>query len=266
MSGLLTLIAMAAIVVGVPAWWITERVVDSEGFAATIAPVAASSSVKEFMADEITTGVTDNSGGVLQESAVSAVATVYTNSPQFADDFVTIATAQHDWLFDEPSAGSESGVMHLDITDVVNRVLQQQGIPVAAAGPVTVPIGNGGGTNLEAGRYHQTGQDITRLAYGASVIAVIAGLAALLIARRRGTVLAWLGVSGIAAAATLWVVGVLLDQRAQQEIDGAQGSGRQTADLVIDGLVSDAHHVALIAGGVGAGVLILGVIVRAMSR
>ncbi|NED64550.1 hypothetical protein G3I15_26865, partial [Streptomyces sp. SID10244] len=81
--------------------------------------------------------------------------------------------------------------------------------------------------------------------YWSLVVAVAASVLALLIARRRGTVLAWLGVGLIASAAFAWAVGIFFAERAKQEVDGTEDAGREVAGVIIDGTVADLHHLAL---------------------
>ena len=46
--------AMAAIVLAVPSWWVNARLVDSNGFASTMRPVAEQQKVRDYMTEQIT--------------------------------------------------------------------------------------------------------------------------------------------------------------------------------------------------------------------
>ncbi|AZG46147.1 hypothetical protein [Gordonia insulae] len=265
LSAILTLVAMAAIVVAFPSLWVKERLVDPEGFVATVTPMAQDQRVKDYLAGEISSAaeqqVTIPGASAVIEPAVRA----YTGTDQFEADFVDVVSQQHAWLFDPPPPGGDNTVMELDITDMVNRVIATTGISARVSGPIVVPL-NRGGSGLEAGRYHEVGQQITALAYGSLVIAVAAGILALLIARRRGTVLAWLGIGVVASAVFAWAVGLFFAERAKQEVEGAENAGREVAELIIDGAVGDLHHLALIVGAVGVGVVIVGFGARVLAR
>lgn len=261
LSGLLTLVAIVAIVVAFPSLWVKERLVDPEGFVSTVTPMASDERIKDYLAGEISASVTQQVGAQGASAVIEPAVRAYTHSDQFEADFVDVVSQQHAWLFDPPPVDGPSTVMELDITDMVNRVIAQTGISARVSGPIVVPL-NRGGSGLEAGRYHEVGQQITALAYWSLVIAVAGAVLALLFARRRGTVLAWMGIGLIASAAFAWAVGVFFAERAKQEVEGAEESGREVAELIVDGAVADLHHLALIVGGVGAGVVVLGVIVR----
>ncbi|GAC70116.1 hypothetical protein GS4_32_00600 [Gordonia soli NBRC 108243] len=261
LSAVLTLVSIVAIVVAVPSLWVKERLVDSEGFVATASAAAKNQEVKDYLAEQIGQQAASRVGIPAASLVIEPIAKGYTNGPQFESDFVDVVSQQHSYLFDEPKPGTENSTMELDITEMVNRVISQSGASGRVAGPILIPLADGG-TGLEAGRYHQVGQQIVRLAYGSLVVAVIAGLLALLVARRRGTVLAWLGLGLVLGGATAWVVGVLIADRAKQEASAADASGRAVTDVIIDGAVGNLQDTALVVGAVGAGVVVVGILAR----
>ena len=265
LSGVLTIVAMAAIVLALPSVWMQLRLVDSAGFDATVAPMARNAQVQDYLATEITTQGAQATGVGISAGLVRPVAQAYTRSDQFPTDFADIVSQQHAWLFNEPAPGTNTSVMQLDITSMVNRVIAQQKlINVTVPGPILVPLANGS-NGLEAGRYHQVGQQITRIAYASVVIAVIAGLLALIIARRRGTVLAMLGLGAVASAAFAWAVALYFSDRAHTEVDAAGHAAGDATNVVINALRDDLQHVALIAGAIGAGVIVVGVVWRMLA-
>ncbi|MFW0794136.1 hypothetical protein AAFP30_10015 [Gordonia sp. CPCC 205515] len=265
-SGLLTLIAMAAIVIAVPSVWTKERIVDPEGFATLATQLAADTEVKDSLAAEVSAAVETQTGVPIAGQVAESATRAYMNTPQYEADFADVLAQQHAWLFDPPPAGGDTSVMQLDITAMVNRVIAQTGIAAQVNGPILVPINSGGRSGLEAGRYHEVGQQITTLAFATLAIAIVAGLLALLIARRRGTVVAWLGVGLVLAAAFAWVVGLYFSYRGKQEVDGTDESGRKVSELMINAAVGDLHHVAMIVAAVGVVVILLGVLVRLFAR
>ncbi|MFW0783225.1 hypothetical protein AAFP35_01770 [Gordonia sp. CPCC 206044] len=264
-SGLLTLVAMAAIVLAFPSLWIKERIVDPEGFVATVSPMAQDPEVKDYLAGEVATQAESRIGIQGSADVVEPAVRAYMDSDQFEADFIDVVSQQHAWLFDPPPADENTTTMQLDIADMVNRVIAQTQFDVRVTGPILVPL-NEGGSGLEAGRYHQVGQQIITLAFWSVAVAAAAGLLALLIARRRGTVLAWLGIGTIASAAFAWAVGVFFAHRAKQEVSGAEDAGRKVAEVIIDGTVADLHHAAYIVGAVGVGVVVVGVLFRMIAR
>ncbi|NDZ95092.1 hypothetical protein G3I13_07170 [Streptomyces sp. SID6673] len=261
LSGLLTLVAMVAIVLAFPSLWVKERLVDPEGFVTTVTPMAQDAKVQDYLASQISSSVTEQVDIPAASAVVEPAARAYTHSDAFEADFVDVLSQQHAWLFDPPPETGDTTVMQLDITDMVNRVIAQTNIGARVTGPILVPL-NRDGSGLEAGRYHDVGRQITEMAYWSLVVAVAASVLALLIARRRGTVLAWLGVGLIASAAFAWAVGIFFAERAKQEVDGTEDAGREVAGVIIDGTVADLHHLALIVGAVGAGVVVIGFVAR----
>ena len=72
----------------------------------------------------------------------------------------------------------------------------------------------------------------------------------------------WLGLGVVAAGVSTWAMGLFFADRAKQEGAGAESSGRQVAELIIDGAYDDVTRVALIVGGVGVAMFAVGVLGR----
>ncbi|MEE4022070.1 hypothetical protein V1Y59_03180 [Gordonia sp. PKS22-38] len=261
-SGLLTVVAMVAIVLAFPSLWVKERLVDSEGFVTTITPMAQNEEVQDYLASQIADEAAEQVGIPATSAVVEPAARAYTHSDQFEADFVDVVSQQHAFLFDEPPAGADTTTMQLDITDMVNRVIEQTGVDARVSGPILVPLSGSSGSGLEAGRYHEVGQQITAMAYLSLAVAVVAGLLALLIARRRSTVVAWLGVGVVASAVFAWAVAMFFADRAKDEVEAAEEGGREVSAVIIDGAATDLQDLALIVGAVGCGVVVLGIIGR----
>lgn len=265
-SGLATVVAIVAIIAALPALWIKERVIDPEGFSSTAATMAANKQVQSDMADEIVNQVVAGTNGLVPALIVKPIATAYTSSPQFQTDFVDLAAQKHAWLFDEATPAEQGKPMELDLTAMVNRVVASTGVQVTIPGPITVAISSGAGDTLSAGRYHRLSTQITQIAYTSVIVAIIAALLALVVGRRRGTILAWLGFGAVLAGAISWGLATLMAQRAKEEVAAADGAARQVAEVTIDGAIGDLTNVALIVGGVGLAVIVVGVVVRAVVR
>lgn len=270
LSAVLTLVAMAAIVLAVPSLWVKERLIDSEGFASTMRPVAAQQKVRDYMTEQITAGVVDRVGGSgsftggVTSAFVTPLARAYTDSAQFEEDFVAVVADQHDYLFDAPPTdGRDDHGLELDIAPMVNRILNKLGVPAQTSEQVLVQLS---GSNLEAGRYHETGRDITLLAYAAAAIAIIGALLGLVIARRRGVVVLFLGLATVVAAVAAYAAAVVGAGRAKDELTGGAGSDREVSEAIVDTVLANLREVALIIGGAGVGVLLLGAAVTVAMR
>lgn len=264
LGGLLTLIAMVAVVLAVPSMWLQARLIDEQGFASTVTPMASNPQVKDYLVGQVASAVQEQTGSAVAGQVAQAAARSYADTAQFRADFVDLATQQHAWLFNPPPADADRSVMQFDITAMVNRVIAQIGVGARVSGPILVPLDHAG-SGLEAGRYHDIGRQITSLAYVSTVIAVVAALLALLFARGRSSVLAWLGVGVLLAAAVSWAGGIWFTHRAQAEVAGVEDAGRAVADAVVNGAVDDLHHVLLIVAAVGAGMMVVGLLARAIT-
>ena len=86
---------------------------------------------------------------------------------------------------------------------------------------------------------------------GSLVVAVIAGLGALVVARRRGLVIAAIGFGVIVGGVLTWLMGDFAQRRARDEISGADGSAREVAELIVDKVVDGMQNVGLIAAVAG---------------
>lgn len=264
LSALLTLIAMVAIGLALPSMWLSQRVVDSDGFADVVAPLAHDAQVQDFIADQITDEVSARVAFPGASALVKPLARSYTQGADFPADFSDVVRQQHAWLFDPapPGAGQE---MQLDITAMVNRALKNATLPFTPTigTKIEVPLTQGAG--LEAGRFHKVGQQLTNISYSATAVAVIAGLLALLVARRRGTVLAWLGIGALLAALASWVTALNASRIVDDQIS-TRGSGSTLTRLATDALANDLTSWAMIAAIAGAIAAVIGIGVRIAGR
>ncbi|MFT3898968.1 MAG: hypothetical protein QM728_01810 [Gordonia sp. (in: high G+C Gram-positive bacteria)] len=259
------LIAIAAIVIALPLTWVKERVIEPKGFEATAVRMGESPEVREYMAKTITDEITERTTGAAAV-VVRPAADRYTHSEGFTADFVDLAHQQHKWLFNEPPGGTNTSVMQLDLSNMVKRVAGQIN-PLLAnqiSGPILVPVSQRDKA-LEAGRYHETGKQISTWAYLSVALAALGSLLALVFSRRRAGMLAWLGFGAVLSAALSWAAGFFFATRAKDEFVVAEGGVRQVAEVTIDGLVENLHQWALVVGGVGAALMVLGLLGRVIA-
>ncbi|MFT4200586.1 hypothetical protein [Gordonia sp. (in: high G+C Gram-positive bacteria)] len=256
------LIAIVAIVAALPLTWVKERVIEERGFQATATKMGESPQVREYMAKTITDEITKRTAGAAAV-VVRPAADRYTHSAGFTADFVDLANQQHAWLFNEAPPGADTTVMRLDLTNMVRRVAGQVN-PVLARqvpGPILVPISQRDQA-LEAGRYHVPGRQISQWAYASVALAALAAMLALFFARRRSGMLAWLGFGGLLSAAVSYAGGFFFAARAKDEFTVTDAGVRQVAEVTIDGLVDNLHQWAMVVGGVGAALLVVGLLGR----
>ncbi|WP_207842328.1 hypothetical protein [Williamsia soli] len=264
LTALLCLVAIVGAAIAVPAFWVNEHVVDRDGFSETVAPLADNAKVQQLIADEITTQV-GVAAPLVPSALVQPLADAYTRGSEFPKDFAEVMNQQHDWLFSEATPEDEGRVMSLDLTPMVNRVLSEQGLgAIQVEGPIEVPLSDSAQAGLEAGRYHQLGEQIGYIAFGVAIAAIVATLGALIFARRRGLVLLAVGFGVVIGGILTWLLGEWARRRAQDEVGGAEGSAREVADLMVDKVVDNMQNVGLIAVGAGVALAAIGLLISAL--
>ena len=258
------LVAIVGAAIAIPAFWVNSNLVDRDGFSDMVSPLADNPKVQEHIADEITVQVSA-AAPLIPEALIRPLAGAYTRGDNFKADFTEAMNQQHDWLFEEASPEDEGQVMSLDLTPMVNRIIDDRifgGIEIS--GPIEVPLTDSAAAGLEAGRYHDLGDQIGYIAYGSLVIAVVAALGGLAVARRRGLVLAAVGFGVIFGGVLTWLMGDFAQRRALDEVSGADGSAREVAELIIDEVVDSMQKIGLIAAFAGVALAVAGGLVTVM--
>nr|WP_221247639.1 hypothetical protein [Gordonia humi] len=252
---------MIAVVVAVPTMWGSQKVVSADGFAASAAQAARDQQVQDYFASTIASSVAEQTSIPLAGDAVKPLAQAYTRSDAFATAFEEIARQQHDWLFTAPGPDTDAHVMDLNITPMINEAVASASLPVPVHidTPIYVAIDQ---HRLSAGSLESTGDLVKTVSWIAVIVAVVAAILALALANRRGTVLAWLGVGGMLAAAVAFGVAqyirTLVDDRAADTEEAA----RRTVEVVADDISGSLITWAVIAVIVGALVTVAGILFR----
>ena len=208
------LIAVAAIVAALPTLWVTERVVDADGFRATATAMGQSAQVRTYH------GRHDHQPGPAprrrdRRALVAPFAQRYTQSPAFTEDFVDLASQQHHHGCSSPHRPASTRASCSSTSPTWSVALPRKPTrhsPSGSRAPILVPVSDRDQA-LEAGRYQQSGVQVKRLAYGSIVVGVIAAVLALLVSRRRGTTLVWLGLGGVLSAAASFAGGYYFSPR-----------------------------------------------------
>ncbi|MFZ2511289.1 MAG: hypothetical protein WAW85_09405 [Gordonia sp. (in: high G+C Gram-positive bacteria)] len=223
-------IAGLAMVIALPALWVSQAVVSQSGFSDSAAGAAGQPQVQAFFAKEIADAVASSSAVPLPSAVVQPLADNYTKSPDFVTDFALIARQQHDWLFTQPQPGTSQHQMELDITPMVNNVFQQASpVPLPAADTVTITVDQ---RQLTAGSLEEPGKAITAASWIALAVAVLAAIGALIAGRNRLAVLAWLGLGAAVAGLIGWVLSTTLVNQAAASMVGSDLSTQETVQAV----------------------------------
>ncbi|WP_341258109.1 hypothetical protein [Gordonia malaquae] len=263
-SGLFTVVAMVCMIVAVPSMWVSQRVVSTEGFAASAADAARNTEVQDYFAEKVAAAVVDQTSVPLAGTIVQPLATNYARSEGFVMDFEQIARQQHDWLFNAPGPDTDTHVMDVNITPMVNRVLATPPLPTPIVVDKAIYVGIDQ-HRLTAGSLESSGELIDKTSWLTLIGAAIAAVVALLTANRRSTVLAWLGVGVVLAALGAYGVAQYINTLAGDKAADTDEAARRTVEVVADGVSSDLVQVSLIVGAVGAVVIAVGLVSRVVA-
>ena len=258
LAGLATLVAILGIIVAVPTTWGATHIVSEDGFAAAAASAAKKSEVQDYFAQQITNEVVQSTTS-LAGPVAKPLATSYTRSPAFVEDFTEIARQQHQWMFTEPAPDQSTHVMEMNLTPMVNRVLESSPINVKVSQDLTVPIDQ---HELTAGSLQSTGSIVNATAIISVAAALIGAVLGLLFARRRLHVVMWLSIGGILAGVVGWLIAQALPRLVVK--DGPTGGGELSAahvmDVVLKDILSTLGSTSIIVGIVGAAVMVIGLL------
>ncbi|MCF8588596.1 hypothetical protein [Gordonia liuliyuniae] len=263
-SGLFTVVAMIAVIIAVPSMWVSQRVVSTDGFAASAGDAARDSQVQDYFAEKVAASVEEQTSVPLAGTVVEPLAREYTRSDGFVQDFQEIARQQHDWLFTAPGPETDTHVMDVNVTPMVNRVLASANLPteVTVDRPIYIGIDQ---HRLTAGSMESTGRLVSATSWTAVIVAAVAAILALLIANRRSTVLAWLGVGVLLSAAGAFGIAQYIRWLAGDKAADTDEAARRTVEVVADGVSSDLIRTSAIVGAVGVLVIVAGLLLRVVG-
>lgn len=252
---------MIAVIVAVPSMWVSQRVVSADGFATSAGDAARNVEVQDYFAEKVAASVQEQTNVGLAGTVVEPLARNYTRSDGFVQDFQEIARQQHDWLFTEPGPDVDTHVMDVNVTPMINRVIASANLPtsVTVDRPVYIGIDQ---HRLTAGSLESTGRLVTSTSWISIIVAAVAALLALLTANRRSTVLAWLGVGVLLAAAGAFAIAQYIRSLAGDKAADTDEAARRTVEVVADGVSSDLVQTSAIVAVVGALIVVAGLLLR----
>ncbi|SFT40135.1 hypothetical protein [Arthrobacter sp. ov118] len=270
-----TFVSAAAVLVGllmaavaVPAMWVDQNIVQEEGFVVLTAPLGKDPAFQQRLA----TAAVDSLASAAQipepltelaQPVLDSAAQSLTGLPGYSDAWAETLRKSHLLTFADPNTlppeADGTSSLTLDVAPLVGlvakRVSEATKLPLQAPGQVLIHMGQSNQRQLIA--------QVTAYApmgYAVGIGAGIAFVLALVAARRRGTVLAGIGV-GLLVLAGLWKLG--------SDIAGAAvagtSSGNDVAELFKNEFVaacSASFGQWIVAAAVaGAALLVVGVAV-----
>jgi hypothetical protein len=259
------LVTTVLLALAVPAAWIQQHLVDADGYAALAQRAAADPGLQAAMASELTTQVARLGTGV-NTGTVSLVAATYTASSTFPGQFAQANRFAHRWLFTDSvrSSVDPQGRWVIDFAPMLSdtsfkETLSQYNITVPTAVPI--PLTDNAPSALRPGALRPVATYGPWASVGLTVLAGVAALLTLFMARSRGKMLVALGVSALLVGGAGWAAIEFGRRHLNQALDTTSGNIRRIADVMVDTAEASIHlwlNISLIVGG---GLVVIGVIV-----
>lgn len=266
---LMWLVTTVLLALAVPAVWAQHNLVDGSGYEALATKAAADPELQSAMASELTTQVGVLGSGV-DTTIVSRIAAAYTASSAFPGQFATANGFAHRWLFTDtiPSSVDPQGRLVVDLAPMLAdtafvQTLRDYNITVPSALPI--PLTDNASLTVRPGSLREVGMWAPWVSGGLAVLAAASALLTIYLARRRGRIIAALGVSALLVGASGWAAIEFGQHYVRKALDNTTGNARQVAEVMVATVQSSMHQWLNITLIVGGGLVVVGVIVGLLS-
>jgi len=265
---LMWLVTTILLALAVPAAWVQQHLVDVDGYAALAQKAAGTSQLQGAMAAELggqLKKTVTGTGYDVSTDQLTTVASIYTGSSSFPNQFAQANRLAHRWLFTNAVQGTDAaGRWQLDLTPMLadssfRKSLNGFGIEVPST--LVVPLTDNVPQGLRPGRLQVLAAWGPWVSVGLTVLAGVAALLTLFIARSRGKMLAGLGVSALLVGGAGWAAIEFGRRHVNQALDSTSGNIRRIADVMVDTAEASMHQWLNICLIVGGGLVVIGVIV-----
>lgn len=262
---LLWLLTTALLAVTVPALWAQHNVVSVDGYSDLAAGAARNPALQQPMAAELTAQVVDATGASgVQATLLGAAANSYTANPVFPGQFAAVNRVAHRWLFTNDAQGQWSVDLSPMLADSsIRQTLDGFGVQVPTS--LQVPVTENESAGLRPGQLRPVAVWGPWASVGVAVLAAVFALLTLAASRKRGRMIAALGVSGLLVGAAGWA-GIEIGRRhVDDALNGTTGNIHTIADVMVDHAVASMHMWLNLTLTIGGGFVIIGVIVALLS-
>ena len=266
---LMWLITTLLLAVAVPAAWAQQHLVDRDGYSALAQRAAADPGLQSAMAGELTAQV-GLLGSSVDSSVVSRIATAYTSSSAFPEQFAQANEFAHRWLFTAaiPSTLDPQGRWVIDLAPMLSdtvfaQTLQAYDVTVPESLPI--PLTDNAPAFLRPGAFRGAGLWGPWVSVGLTLLAGASALLTLFTARRRGKALAALGVSALLVGAVGWAAIAFGQRYLSAALNNTSGTARRVADVMAATAQDSMHQWLNVTLVVGGGLVVVGVIVSLLS-
>ena len=256
----------SALLVAIPVNWAQHTLVDSNGYAGLARSAAQKPGVREATASllaERVGAVARDRGFTGGDGVIQQVASTYTSGPSFPAQFADVNRVAHQYLFTDKVRQTDQG-WQVDVgpmlTDTSFKAsLTQLGVSVPDT--LTVPVISGAPNQLKPGLLRPLATWGPWVGIATAVLAGVAALLTLVLAKGRGKALAALGVSALLAGGGGWAALAIGRGRVDTALKKTNGDVHTIANALVlqaeDSLQQWLTY-TLVAGGVlvAAGVLL----------
>lgn len=262
---LLWLVTTALLAVSVPALWAQQHVVSVDGYSDLAAGAARSPALQQPMAAELTAQVTSATGASgVQATLLEAAANSYTASDVFPGQFAAVNRVAHRWLFTNDAQGQWVVDLSPMLADSsIRQTLDSFGVQAPTTLQVSVTENESGG--LRPGQLRPVALWGPWASIGVAVLTAVFALLTLTASRRRGKMIAALGISGLLVGAAGWAGIEIGRGRVDDALNRTTGNIHAIADVMVEHAVNSMHMWLNLTLTVGGGLVIIGVIVSLLS-
>ncbi len=262
---LLWLLTTALLAVSIPALWTQHHLVSVDGYSDLAAGAARNPALQQPMAAELTEQVVNATGASgVQATLIGAAANSYTGSSVFPGQFAAVNRVAHRWLFTNDAQGRWEVDLSPMLSD--NSIRQTlDGFGVQAPTSLQVPVTENESGGLRPGQLRPVAVWGPWASVGAAVLTVVFALLTLTASRRRGKMIAALGVSGLLVGAAGWAGIEIGRGYVDDALSRTTGNIHAIADVMVEHGVASMHMWLNLTLTVGGGLVIIGVIVSLLS-
>lgn len=262
---LLWLVTTALLAVSVPALWAQQNVVSEDGYSDLAAGAARSPALQQPMAAELTAQVTSATGASgVQATLLEAAANSYTASDVFPGQFAAVNRVAHRWLFTNDAQGQWVVDLSPMLADSsIRQTLDSFGVQAPTSLQVSVTENESAG--LRPGQLRPVALWGPWASIGVAVLTAVFALLTLTASRKRGKMIAALGISGLLVGAAGWAGIEIGRGRVDDALNRTTGNIHAIADVMVEHAVNSMHMWLNLTLTVGGGLVIIGVIVSLLS-
>ena len=260
------LVATVALAVAIPAGWAQRNFIDNDGYAALASSAARDLALQNAMASLLTTQTltfAGDRGYNFPEPVVRGVVTNYIASPSFPAQFADANRLAHRWLFTD-TVQQSGDRWTIDVAPMLSNLstiqtLNARGVPLPSS--VRVPLTSGTVQTLRPGELQPLATWGPWVSAGAAVLAAVAALLTVAVAKARGKALAALGVSALLVGGGGWAAIEIGRRHIDDALNQTTDDVRTIGDVMVSHAEGSLHHWLNLTLAAGGALVVVGVVV-----